>query len=637
MFASLTEADGPFTAVTWNVNTTTLIINYLSDSTFISPDYQDRITFFPTTASLELRNLTLDDGGQYSVTVNPDGRAGTINVDIYVPLSSVTVTRQSADLLEFSSFSLTCSSSGSSLSFIWMNSSSEVTGSDRVQITDGGSTLTVVSVTRYDEQSYKCRAFNPVSEGISENSILSALYGPQAQPILFYQEGSEVSLSCSADSKPSAQFSWFLNGTKLPDSGPELTLRNIQISQRGDYSCQAFNSKILTNEMSPSFSISVIEGSSVTLTCEASGSSPSRKWKKDASDLSLSENVTLSNDNKVLTFRAVNKDNSGEYVCLVSNPVSSSEAKFTFIVNYGPQNLICSAESSPSGTFTWRLNGSEIIGSSAEFLKEKAQSSDSGTYTCEALNTVTKKQATVEHELNVQTESISNVTLKVTQTGLVEFRSSALMTCSVSSGSSLSFLWTNGSSVVTVSDRVQLSNGSSTLRVLNLTRFDSGPYRCSVSNPVSNGTSNTENVTINGPDNMALSVNGQETTSFAAGSNLSMLCSAESNPAAQLQWAFKGELVNSTGTWLKLINVSENQTGSYSCLAFNNNTSKYNNITRYITISSISDVLGLSLGSTDFPHHPKIFYVVEIWRLARPLQDLKILPMKPLLCRHCVC
>uniref|UniRef100_A0A3P9K017 Ig-like domain-containing protein n=1 Tax=Oryzias latipes TaxID=8090 RepID=A0A3P9K017_ORYLA len=434
---SLIEADGPFPSVTWNVNTTVLIINYISGAVYIPPDYENRITFFPTTASLELRNLTLDDGGQYSVTVN-SGRGGTINVDIYV--FSPTVTPQSADLVEFSSFSLTCSSSGSSLSFIWMNSSSEVTASDRVQITDGGSTLTVVNVTRYDEQSYRCRVFNPVSEGISYPVNILVSYGPENTKISvfpsleFYQEGSEVSLSCSADSKPSAQFSWFLNGTKLPDSGPELTLRNIQISQRGDYSCQAFNSRTLTNETSPSFFISVllsikasteqiIEGSSVTLTCEASGSSPSRKWKKDASDLSLSENVTLSEDNKILTFRAVNKDNSGEYVCLVSNPVSSSEAKFTFIVNYGPQNvqiegedkinengqikLICSAESSPSATFTWRLNGSEIIGSSAEFLKEKAQHSDSGTYTCEALNTVTKKQATAEHELLVQTGQTS--------------------------------------------------------------------------------------------------------------------------------------------------------------------------------------------------------------------------------------
>uniref|UniRef100_A0A3B3DM85 Ig-like domain-containing protein n=1 Tax=Oryzias melastigma TaxID=30732 RepID=A0A3B3DM85_ORYME len=187
-----------------------------------------------------------------------------------------------------------------------MNSSSEVTSSDRVQITDGGSTLTVVDVTRYDEQSYRCRVFNPVSEGISD-------------PV-------NILVSC--------EFFIFI--------------------------------------LSFSYDVHVEK---------------SRTWKKDGSDLNLSENVTLSEDNTVLTFKAVKKENSGEYVCLVSNPVSN-----------GPANikLICSAESTPSATFTWRLNGSEIIGSSAEFLKEKAHSSDSGTYTCEAKNTVTEKQSTTE-------------------------------------------------------------------------------------------------------------------------------------------------------------------------------------------------------------------------------------------------
>ncbi|XP_036071790.1 carcinoembryonic antigen-related cell adhesion molecule 1-like [Oryzias melastigma] len=230
-----------------------------------------------------------------------------------------------------------------------MNSSSEVTSSDRVQITDGGSTLTVVHVTRYDEQSYRCRVFNHVSEGISDPVNILVSYGPEntkmsASPSQeFYEEGSDISLSCSADSRPSAQFTWFVNGTKLPDSGPELTLRNIQFSQRGDYSCQAFNSRTLTSEMSPSLSISVLHGP---------------------------ENVQIEG-----------KD----------------------LINENDQiKLICSAESTPSATFTWRLNGSEIIGSSAEFLKEKAQSSDSGTYTCEAKNTVTEKQSTAEHELYVQ-------------------------------------------------------------------------------------------------------------------------------------------------------------------------------------------------------------------------------------------
>ncbi len=42
-------------------------------------------------------------------------------------------------------------------------------------------------------------------------------------------------------------------------------------------------------------------------------------------------------------------------------------------------------------------------------------------------------------------------------------------------------------------------------------------------------------------------------------------------------------------------------------------------------------VLGLSLGNTDFQLPPKIVYGVEIWRLARPLQDLEMLLTKPLL------
>ena len=41
--------------------------------------------------------------------------------------------------------------------------------------------------------------------------------------------------------------------------------------------------------------------------------------------------------------------------------------------------------------------------------------------------------------------------------------------------------------------------------------------------------------------------------------------------------------------------------------------------------------MGLLLGNTDFQLPPKIFYGVEIWKLARPLQDLEMLLTKPLL------
>ena len=73
-----------------------------------------------------------------------------------------------------------------------------------------------------------------------------------------YEEGSDIGLSCSADSRPSAQLHWFLNGDLLPDTGPELRLVNIQMSQSGNYSCQAFNNKTMRNQTSQPAVISVL-------------------------------------------------------------------------------------------------------------------------------------------------------------------------------------------------------------------------------------------------------------------------------------------------------------------------------------------------------------------------------------------
>lgn len=94
------------------------------------------------------------------------------------------------------------------------------------------------------------------------------------------------------------------------------------------------------------------------------------------------------------------------------------------------------------------------------------------------------------------TEAVSNVTISADETNLMEFHSSAVITCSVTSGSSLSFFWMNGSYEVTAGDRVQLTDGNSTLTIVSVTRYDLGPFRCRVLNPVSNGASDPVNFTI---------------------------------------------------------------------------------------------------------------------------------------------
>uniref|UniRef100_A0A668TA00 Ig-like domain-containing protein n=1 Tax=Oreochromis aureus TaxID=47969 RepID=A0A668TA00_OREAU len=256
---TLTPTEKPFKSVNWAFNFSKLIIVVINSEETIGPEYEGRITFFPSNASLELRSLTLDDTGPYSVNIVQDGILPSEKV------SSVLVTSSSTDLVEFSgSVSLSCSASGSSLSFLWLNGSSEVTASDRVQLTDGGSSLTIINVTRFDQGPFRCSVSNPVSTGTSDPVNLSISYGPEninlilSPPQGYFAVGSDISLTCSVGSRPPAQFNWFLNGDQLLDTGSELRLMNVQMSHSGNYSCQAFNSKTLRSQTSQPSTITVL-------------------------------------------------------------------------------------------------------------------------------------------------------------------------------------------------------------------------------------------------------------------------------------------------------------------------------------------------------------------------------------------
>uniref|UniRef100_A0A668AE93 Ig-like domain-containing protein n=1 Tax=Myripristis murdjan TaxID=586833 RepID=A0A668AE93_9TELE len=443
---TVTPPEQPFVMVAWSFNNGSgdrnIIVSTSSD--VIGSGYENRITFNRSTGSLELRNLTMDDTGEYRITLTPDGgvqKTGDCRLEIFTPVSNVVVTPSSTDLIEFnSSVSLSCSSSGSPRSYTWLNGSSEVTASEGVQITDGGSTLTIISVTRYDQGPFQCRAFNPVSHGISGPVSLSISFGPENTNMTlspsqeYHEKGSNISLSCSAVSRPPAQFQWALNGALLSDTGPELRLNNIQMKQSGNYSCQAHNTKTLRYQTSQPSRVTVlervsaasiteppvtpVEGKPVNLTCDAAGSVLTREWRKDGSPVSPGSNIILHDNNRVLSFSPLKRTDSGEYSCTASNPASSAEAKYKMTVNYGPENvkitgsneikvkqtltLICSAESTPNATYIWMKNGTEIHRNSAEFTKSETELSDGGEYTCQAGNNITGRTATSDvHRLSV--------------------------------------------------------------------------------------------------------------------------------------------------------------------------------------------------------------------------------------------
>ncbi|XP_055083883.1 carcinoembryonic antigen-related cell adhesion molecule 5-like isoform X2 [Periophthalmus magnuspinnatus] len=443
---SLAPTQTPFISISWSTGTKNIISSNAAGGNFTGPEYEGRITLFISTGSLELRNVALSDTGQYSVNiVTGDGPTlGSILLNVYEPVSNVRVTVNSSDLVEFnSSVTLSCSADGAnSTTFLWLNGSTEVTASDRVHLTDGGATLTITTVGRYDQGPFTCKVSNPVSSSISDPEQLFINYGPDGpilsvSPLLdYYEEGSDVSLSCSADSRPAAQFKWLLNGTLLSFTGAQMELKTIQTSQSGNYSCQAFNNKTLRYTTSQPASISVlgritnihvesssnepIEGASVNITCDASGSIFTRKWLINEQELNPSENIVFYEQKRVLSLRVLNRKDSGKYVCEISNPISTQTTVYTLSVIYGPENvqisgpekiqvkktlkLTCFSDSVPAANYTWIKNGT-VLTQSSEYIKSMAGSSDSGQYICRASNEITKKTSEAAHTLLVTAPS----------------------------------------------------------------------------------------------------------------------------------------------------------------------------------------------------------------------------------------
>ncbi|XP_057683203.1 carcinoembryonic antigen-related cell adhesion molecule 5-like isoform X1 [Corythoichthys intestinalis] len=423
----------------------------------VNAPYEGRASVDPKSGTLSLSALTAADSGDFSINVvKADGDTETAEIKLRVlePVSGVVVTANMVEALEHNStLVLTCNAKGSFLNFTWLNGTEPIAtpagGRLSVEQSESSSRLTIARVLRYDlSRPIICSAANKLETKKSAPFSVPVYYGPDvpklkpSEPPRFVRAGSDFNLTCTSLCNPPAALAWYRNGTLLDGAGATLTLKVVQGRPMWDklnqYSCKATNAKTKRVATSPVVSFAVIEpvsgvkmshpaaaavllagNSSANLSCQAAaGAVTDRTWLKDGQPLPA--RVAAAPDGSWIGFTTLQRDDNGLYECRLANAVSSEKAAYKMVVNFGPEevkvsgetavevrdgiNLRCSAASVPPANFTWKFNGTLTDIKTSTYTIAEATYKNTGTYTCQARNTVTGKSAVYTHNLSVKEE-----------------------------------------------------------------------------------------------------------------------------------------------------------------------------------------------------------------------------------------
>ncbi|XP_071059931.1 sialoadhesin-like isoform X2 [Pseudochaenichthys georgianus] len=253
----------------------------------------------------------------------------------------------SDDIMEGSSVTLTCSSDANpAANYTWYKEN----GNQKLHPLTKERQLVFSSIQVSDSGEYNCTAENELGKRTSERITVDVKYSPKlpsvsASPSAEIEEGSSMTLTCSSDANPAADYTWYKeNRTLFQGAEGSYHVTSISSEDRGNYYCKSENQYGEINSTSlfvdvqyapkpPSVSVSPSaereEGSSVTLTC-SSDANPAANytWYKKNEDSAKASGQIFN----ISDFRA---EHSGSYSCEAQNKLGRSNSTFHLIVVTG--------------------------------------------------------------------------------------------------------------------------------------------------------------------------------------------------------------------------------------------------------------------------------------------------------------
>ncbi|KAM4652192.1 cell adhesion molecule CEACAM1-like, partial [Discoglossus pictus] len=361
------------------------------------------------------------DSGIYTCKIsNPisSNTSAPLSLTVRAKVSNVTLTSNTSKpvYVDKDSVSLTCSASGTNVSYSWSLQGTPILLNSRYHFTNNNSKLVISPVTGSDKGSFTCTATNSVNSMTSSGLNLS--WYPNGTILCDAGPSNNgVQLLCSwPGGYPAANVSlMFNNQRKIEMDQVTYDLAQNEILLNKELSCEGTQGTLtqscvlsINTPESPEFkndsNIVAILGKSITLTLNLNKKAGSKKRKKRASSTSIqilpatfiwyrltpdpspipeggNFSVKSSEHESNLTITSVSDETSGRYMCTARNLLGSNNFIFNVTVDKVPEPKGGLGPGEIAGIVIGVIAGLAIIGIIIFFIikanKKKSQSGNS--------------------------------------------------------------------------------------------------------------------------------------------------------------------------------------------------------------------------------------------------------------------
>ncbi|XP_067441976.1 sialoadhesin-like [Thunnus thynnus] len=445
-------------------------------------------------------------------------------------------------------------------------------------------------------------------------------------------EGSSVTLTCSSDANPAANYNWYKKNEN-PDlqplsKEPQLIFSSIQSSDSGEYYCTAENQlgkrtsehifiNVKYGPKPPSVSVSpsgeIVQGSSVTLNCSSDANpAATYTWHKE-------NQTVLHGPENMYHFTSISSEDSGVYHCKSENQYGEINSSSLIIdVQYAPKlpsvsvspsgeivegssvTLTCSSDANPAAKYTWykkNVNPDlQPLSKEPQLVFSSIQSSDSGEYYCTAENQLGKRTSEfifIDVKYAPKVPSVS-----VSPSSVIVEGSSVTLTCSSDANPATNYTWYKENQTVT-----QGQQGS--YHFTSIRSEDSGIYHCKSENQYRHINSSSLIIDVQYAPKVP-SVSVRPSGEIVEGSSVTLTCSSEANPAANYTWYKESQTVTQgqQGSY-HFTSISSEDSGIYHCKS-ENQYGQINSSSLIVDVQYAPKLPSVSVSPSDAPMPPSV-------------------------------